>query len=65
MKEQNGKLSRDEFISFVKAVLKKNHWKKTSHFILSTEYLEIASLQNLQEDLMRLRQMDFSDIKSL
>ena len=40
MKEQNGKLSRDE-------------------------YLEIASLQNLQEDLMRLRQMDFSDIKSL
>ena len=23
MKEQNGKLSRDEFISFVKAVLKK------------------------------------------
>ena len=59
MKEQNGKLSRDEFISFVKAVL------KTSHFILSTEYLEIASLQNLQEDLMRLRQMDFSDIKSL
>ena len=60
MKEQNGKLSRDEFISFVKAVL-----KKTSHFILSTEYLEIASLQNLQEDLMRLRQMDFSDIKSL
>ena len=42
MKEQNGKLSRDEFISFVKAVL-----------------------QNLQEDLMRLRQMDFSDIKSL
>ena len=65
MKEQNEKLSRGEFISFVKAVLRKKSLKKTSLFILSTEYLEIASLQNLQEDLMRLRQMDFSDIKSL
>ena len=65
MKEQNGKLSRDEFISFVKAVLKKKSLEENKPLYLSTEYLEIASLQNLQEDLMRLRQMDFSDIKSL
>lgn len=40
MKEQNGKLSRDEFLSFVKAVLKKNRWKKTNRSILSTDYLK-------------------------
>ena len=46
MKEQNGKLSRDEFLSFVKAVLKKKSLEETNRSILSTDYLKMVRKKN-------------------
>ena len=47
MKEQNGKLSRDEFLSFVKAVLKKKSLEENKPLYFEyKDYLKMVRKKN-------------------
>ena len=59
MKEQNGKLSRDEFLSFVKAVLKKKSLEENKPLYFEYRLSENGEKEKFLNRLMRLLQRDF------
>lgn len=59
MKEQNGKLSRDEFLSFVKAVLKKKSLEENKPLYFEYRLSENGEKEKFLTVLMRLLQRDF------